>query len=99
MTQKTLNELQRITKRYSKYGVVLPDLIKLVDEAPAEITENAAITGIRMMLGEYYNETEYFTIDDIAECTGETPEEIERQMKELNIDPLYITSTIPGLFS
>lgn len=98
ITEETKNELWRLTRRYEKYGVSYGMLKKLVLDAPQEITEDMAIIGIRMMLGETYNETEYFSMSDVCKVTGATPEELETQMKELDIKPLQVTSTIPGLF-
>lgn len=39
-----------------------------------------------MMLGETYGEHDYFTIDDICEVTGETPDEVAALMKKMHIE-------------
>ena len=91
-------ELQRLAKRYKKYGVSYDSLLKLVSEAPEGITEDMAVIGVRMALGEEYNEPEYFSLSDVCKVTGMTPTEVEAQMQELGITPLQVTSIIPGLF-
>ena len=98
ITEQAQETLRRLTNRYSKYGATYGMLEKLVRESPEEITEDMAVIGVRMMLGEYYNETEYFSLSDVCKVTGATPEELEAQMQELGITPLQVASTIPGLW-
>lgn len=52
-----------------------------------------------MSLAREFSEIEYFTIDDITEITGETPEQVKQRMNTMRIDTLHIASTLPGLFS
>ncbi|MDE7389368.1 MAG: hypothetical protein K2M82_00255 [Lachnospiraceae bacterium] len=66
ITEETRKELRRLTRRYEKYGVSYRMLKKLVLNAPQEISEDMAIIGIRMMLGETYNETKYFSMSDVC---------------------------------
>ena len=99
MTQDTLNELHKTAERYKKHGITLSQLVSIVETAPEGITERAAIIGIRMSLAREYSETEYFTLDDVSEVTGETTEEVHNRINAMGIDTMQITSLIPGLFS
>ena len=99
MTQNTINELKRLAERYKKHSVTLPELVRIAETAPEGITERAAIIGIKLSLAREYGETEYFTIDDITEITGETAQQAAERIEAMGIDTLHITSTLPGLFS
>lgn len=99
MTQDTLKQLHSLAKRYKKYGITLLELAKILETRPEGMTERAASIGIRMSLARQFNETEYFTIDDITEITGETPEAVIKRIEAMGIDVMHITSTLPGLFS
>lgn len=99
MTMSTIKELKQLSERYKKYGVTLTELVRIATTAPAGISERAAIIGIRMSLAREYGETEYFTIEDVSEITGETTSEVQNRMKAMGIEPMQITSLIPDLFS
>lgn len=85
MKPETLEELKEVATRYAKYGVTVDDLIHLLNDRPDEISERAAVLGIRMTLSKNYGENEYFTIDDVCEITGETPDEVVTRMKKIHI--------------
>jgi hypothetical protein len=99
MTQNALNELRKTAERYKKHGITLSQLVRIAETAPADISERAAIIGIRMSLAREYGETEYFTLDDVSEVTGETTAEVQNRINAMGIDTMQITSLIPGLFS
>ena len=86
MKPETLEELKALASRYAKYGVTVDELIPIVNNRPDEVSERAAVIGVRMVLGETYGEHDYFTIDDICEVTGETPNEVSARMKKMHIE-------------
>lgn len=99
MTEKTLKELEKIAKRYAKYGFTLTELIKMVESAPEGVSEKAAVLGIRMALANELHERDFFTVEDVMEITGETKEEVQKRMKDLNVETVTVSSSIPGLFN
>lgn len=99
MTMDTIKELKQLAERYKKHGVTLQELVRIAATAPEGITERAAIIGIKLSLAREYGETEYFTVDDVSEVTGETTSEVQERMKAAGIDTLHISSALPDLFS
>lgn len=99
MMQETMMELNRIAKRYEKYGVTPEQLISIAETAPAGMTEKAAVLGIRLTLAREYGEREYFTLDDVSEVTGETRAEVQNRINAMGIETMQISSSLPGLFS
>lgn len=88
MKTKIYEELQRLAKRYKKYGVTL-DLLKQVykDGINNGMSAKASLIGVRLGLSHHFKEHEYFTIAEIALVTGQTEEELNKQV-ELNEDKL-----------
>ena len=99
MMHDTLKELQGIAERYKKHGITLSQLQRIAEGAPEGATERAAINIIRMTLANEYGEKEYFTLNDIAEITGETIPELQSRIDAMGIDTMQISSIIPGLFT
>lgn len=89
MKREIIDELQAIADRYTAQGVTLPMLIDLAEKAPPELSELAIITGIRMLLANEYGTTETFTVDQVAACTGETPEEVRARIKAEGIQVIH----------
>jgi len=93
MEKETWRSLHDLQKKYSKYGVTLTELIGLMKSAPPDVSERAALLGIRLMLGKTFNVTEFFTVDDVSEITGESTNEVKERIKTMGID--YTKITIP----
>lgn len=92
MTQNIINSLRALAARYKKYGVTADMLITLAKKAPPELPELAVITGIRMPLANEYHESEQFTAEQVAACTGETPAEVRARIKAEGIKVIHNTS-------
>lgn len=85
MTRKTINEIKVLAEKYKKYGVTADMLIMLAKKAPPELSELAIVTGLRMVLANEYHESETFTVEQVAACTGETVKEVEQRIKAQDI--------------
>ena len=96
MTADTLNELHGIAERYKKHGISFEQLKQTMETAPEGFTEKAALIFVKMILATEYGETEYITIADVSEATGEPPETIKERIAAMGIDTKQI---IPGLFT
>lgn len=94
MQVETWKALYALQKKYSKHGVSLSELVSFMKCAPPNVSERAAVLGIRLVLGKSFNVTEYFTVEDVAEITGETPSEIKDRMKAMGINPTKVTSSL-----
>lgn len=86
------DELRAIAERYKIYGVTLSMLIGLAEKAPPELPDLAVITGLRMLLGKEYGTNETFTVEQVAACTGETPEEVRARIKADGIQVIHQTA-------
>lgn len=91
MTQNIINSLHDLAERYKKHGVTVDMLIMLAKKAPPELSELAVITGIRMLLANEYHESEQFTVEQVAACTGETPAEVRARIKAEGIQVIHRT--------
>lgn len=92
MKREINDELRAIAERYKMHGVTLPMLIYIAEKAPPELPDLAVITGIRMFLGEEYGTNETFTVEQVAACTGETPEEVRARIKAEGIQVIHQTA-------
>jgi len=104
MKAETIKELERIYRNYAKYGITMQNLTDIVKSRPDGISEKGATIGIRLALSNEYKEHEYFTVQDVAEITGETVEEVNKRIEE-NKDELMqsggiveVSSLLNGLF-
>lgn len=75
---KSYTEEQRIAARYKQFGVT-EQLIKdiVADGLELGLSRKVALVGVRLALGDKFNQEEYFTAEDIAEATGQTIEEVD----------------------
>jgi len=44
-----------------------------------------------MCLGMEFNRQEYFTVNDLAHITGETPEEAMKRMQDAGVQPITVS--------
>lgn len=95
MTQNTINEIKALAEKYKRFGVTFGQLMLLAEKAPPELSEPAVITGIRMILANEYRESEVFTAEQVAACTGETVQEVKHRIKAMGIKVQY-TNTAPN---
>lgn len=94
MKETTRKELDRIAKKYSKYGITAETLTRIFNTAPADMSEHAALVGVRMSCAIETGETEYFTARDVASVTGETEKEIRERMKALGVTEYRVTNIL-----
>lgn len=92
MTQNIIKSLHELAEKYKEYGVTADMLITLAKKAPPELPRLAVITGIRMILANEYHESEAFTAEQVAACTGETPAEVRARIKAEGIKVIYQTT-------
>ena len=80
---KAQSEVERIARRYRKYGVSLDKLLELLASAKAKgLPYDGAIAWLRLTLGNEFGEEEYFSAEQIAAMTGETSEQAKTRMLE-----------------
>lgn len=80
---KAQSEVERIARRYRKYGVTLDKLLELLASAKAKgLPYDGAIAWLRFTLGNEFGEEEYFSAEQIAAMTGETSEQATARMME-----------------
>ena len=80
---KAQSEVERIARRYRKYGVSLDKLLELLASAKAKgLPYDGAIAWLRLTLGNEFGEEEYFSAEQIAAMTGDTPEQATARMVE-----------------
>ncbi len=83
MKKQVENQLIKIAKKYSEYGVTLADCITIYNSGIKKgINEKAAVIGVRFALSLTYNVHEIFTSEDVAAVTGETVEQVNRHIEE-----------------
>ena len=80
---KAHSELELIARRYRKYGVTLDKLLDLLASAEAQgLPYSGALAWLRLTLGNEFGEEEYFSAEQIAAMTGDTPEQATARMVE-----------------
>lgn len=80
---KAHSKLELIARRYRKYGVTLDKLLDLLARADARgLPHSGALDWLRLTLGNEFGEEEYFSAEQIAAMTGETPEQATARMME-----------------
>lgn len=75
--------LDSLYEKYRKYGYEREFLADLLNSGIGkhEFSVRAAYNGVRMSLAHFTGEHEYFSLEDVAEITGETREEILNRME------------------
>lgn len=77
--------LNNLYTNYKRYGYEKEEISSLLNDGVRKgFSVNAAYNGIRMVLAETTGEKEFFTIDDVAEITGESPEDVTKRIEEYN---------------
>lgn len=81
MNQKDV--IQNLLRTYQKYGVTMTFIERIMERAlQYGFSYQTSYTGLRMVMGGYFNEQEYFTIEEIAEALGETPQAVMEELKQ-----------------
>ena len=85
MTMKTA--LDNLTYNYGKYGSrkQFYNMIKSGVEKYG-FSVHAAYVGVKLVIAEQTGEQEFFSSADIAEITGETIEEVNKRIEEMQAD-------------
>lgn len=75
--------LDSLYAKYGKYGCEREFLADLLNSGIGEheFSVRAAYNGVRMSLAHFTGEHEYFSLEDVAEITGESREEILNRME------------------
>lgn len=85
------NQLKTIADKYKKFGIDEKQLEKIyLSGLKKGFSDIASIAGIKLALSMEYKQTEYFSIEEVQECTGETKEDIYQMLKDKGINPLTI---------
>lgn len=83
MTFKTA--VDNLVGTYEKYGFTREEIEKLLKDGIMNqgFSVNVAYNGIRMALTHATGEHEYFSIEDMMEITGESREEVVKQVEDM----------------
>ena len=75
--------LDSLYEKYGKYGCEREFLTDLLNSGIGEheFSVRAAYNGVRISLAHFTGEHEYFSLEDVAEITGESREEILNRME------------------
>ncbi len=76
--------LDALCEKYGKYGYEREFLADLLNSGIGEheFSVRAAFNGLRMSLAHFTGEHEYFSLEDVAEITGESKDEILSRIEE-----------------
>lgn len=83
MTFKTA--VDNLAGTYEKYGFTREEIEELLKDGIMNqgFSVNVAYNGIRMALAHTTGEHEYFSIEDMMEITGESREEVVKQVEDM----------------
>ncbi len=83
MTFKTA--VDNLAGTYEKYGFTREEIEELLKDGIMNqgFSVNVAYNGIRMALAHATGEHEYFSIEDMMEITGESREEVVKQVEDM----------------
>lgn len=83
MTFKTA--VDNLVGTYEKYGFVREEIEKLLKDGIMNqgFSVSVAYNGVRMVLAHVTGEHEYFSIEDMMEITGESREEVVKQVEDM----------------
>lgn len=82
MTFKTA--LDNLCANYGKYGISRKEFSDLLKDGVARgFSVKAAYNGIKISIAFNTGDHEYFSVDDVAEITGETREEVLGRIEEM----------------
>jgi hypothetical protein len=76
--------INNLLSTYSKYGITRGFLEENIESGLKEgLSYETIYTGLRMAMGDCYNEKEYFTLADMEEALGTTEEEIIKEIDKV----------------
>lgn len=76
--------IQNLLRTYQAYGVTRAWIEQEINSGLSHAFSYQTIyTGLRMALGNVFHEPEYFTVEEMAEALGETPEAILEEIEQL----------------
>lgn len=76
--------IKNIMSTYGKHGITEMVIDEQIDSGlESGLSYQTIYTGLRMVLGNTFNEREYFTPAEMAEALGATEKEIVQQIKQL----------------
>ena len=83
MTFKTA--VDNLVGTYEKYGFAREEIEKLLKDGIMNqgFSVSVAYHGVRMVLAHVTGEHEYFSIEDMMEITGESREEVVKQVEDM----------------
>lgn len=83
MTFKTA--VDNLVGTYEKYGFAREEIEKLLNDGIMNqgFSVSVAYNGVRMVLAHVTGEHEYFSIEDMMEITGESREEVVKQVEDM----------------
>lgn len=83
MTFKTA--VDNLAGTYEKYGFTREEIEKLLKDGIMNqgFSVSVAYNGVRMVLAHVTGEHEYFSIEDMMEITGESREEVVKQVEDM----------------
>lgn len=83
MTFKTA--VDNLVGTYEKYGFAREEIEKLLKDGIMNqgFSVSVAYNGVRMVLAHVTGEHEYFYIEDMMEITGESREEVVKQVEDM----------------
>lgn len=83
MTLKTA--VDNLVGTYEKYGFAREEIEKLLKDGIMNqgFSVSVAYNGVRMVLAHVTGEHEYFSIEDMMEITGESREEVVKQVEDM----------------
>ena len=83
MTFKTA--VDNLVGTYEKYGFAREEIEKLLKDGIMNqgFSVSVSYNGVRMVLAHVTGEHEYFSIEDMMEITGESREEVVKQVEDM----------------
>lgn len=82
--------LDNLTLNYGKYGMSRNDFAKMLKSGIEQygFSVKAAYLGVKLIAAQQTSEHEFFTSADVSEITGESIEEVNRRIEEIQKDPV-----------
>ena len=82
--------LDNLCLNYGKYGMSRSDFAKMLKSGIEQygLSLRACYLGVKLIAAQETGEHEFFTSADVAEITGESIEEVNRRIEEIQKDPV-----------
>lgn len=79
--EEAINEL---TNKYARFGFTSSDFKEMLIDGVMNhgFSVRVAFNGIRMIIGDEYHTDELFSVEDVAECAGVTPQEVMEEIEK-----------------